>query len=229
MLSYVYELPFGPGKALLRSGRPALGKIFGGWQINGNTTFQSGFPAADKRRQRKRHFCRYAAAQLERKNATLSGPVIRTPSVAIFRHSAFSFNAPFTFGNAPRMMPILRCPGVNNFDISAFQEYANRLKRFACNSAPRPSTLSIACSSAFPTRHQFDRIRCGQQPTELAQEPAVGTQAPVLILAVLALTSTAVQIETSVVQNKLHERLLVKHEARWVEIASSNGLTQGPL
>ncbi len=50
-----------------------------------------------------------------------------------------------------------------------------------------------------------------------------------MILAVLALTSTAVQIETSVVQNKLHERLLVKHEARWVEIASSNGLTQGPL
>lgn len=50
-----------------------------------------------------------------------------------------------------------------------------------------------------------------------------------MILAVLALTSAAVQIETSVVQKKLHERLLVKHEARWVEIASSNGLTQGPL
>lgn len=42
VLSYVYELPFGQGKALLSSG--ALGKILGGWQVNGIVTLQSGPP-----------------------------------------------------------------------------------------------------------------------------------------------------------------------------------------
>ena len=51
VLSYVYELPIGPGKPFLSNGG-ALGKIVGGWQINGNTTFQSGFPLASQRWKR---------------------------------------------------------------------------------------------------------------------------------------------------------------------------------
>ena len=38
-----------------------------------------------------------------------------------FDTSAFSFNAPFTFGNAPRIMPNLRSPGILNFDLSVFK------------------------------------------------------------------------------------------------------------
>ena len=34
VLSYVYELPFGPGKPLLNLGG-AVGRFVGGWQING--------------------------------------------------------------------------------------------------------------------------------------------------------------------------------------------------
>jgi len=37
-----------------------------------------------------------------------------------FDTSVFSFNAPFTFGNTPRLMPNLRSPGVANFDMSLF-------------------------------------------------------------------------------------------------------------
>ena len=41
MISYVYELPFGPGKALLNQ-PGVLGKIVGGWEVNGITVFMSG-------------------------------------------------------------------------------------------------------------------------------------------------------------------------------------------
>ena len=43
VLSYNWELPFGPGKRLLSAGG-APGRILGGWQLNGITTFQSGPP-----------------------------------------------------------------------------------------------------------------------------------------------------------------------------------------
>jgi hypothetical protein len=38
-----------------------------------------------------------------------------------FNTSVFSINAPFTFGSAPRLMPVLRAPGTSNFDISVFK------------------------------------------------------------------------------------------------------------
>ncbi|MBI1789097.1 MAG: TonB-dependent receptor [Acidobacteria bacterium] len=44
VMSYVYELPFGRGRALLRDLHPALDKILGGWELSGITQFQGGFP-----------------------------------------------------------------------------------------------------------------------------------------------------------------------------------------
>jgi hypothetical protein len=42
-LSYVFELPFGPGKPLLNSGGP-VGQVVRGWQVSGVSTFMSGVP-----------------------------------------------------------------------------------------------------------------------------------------------------------------------------------------
>ena len=42
VLSYVYELPFGPGKRFLTGTSGALGRLVGGWQINGISTFTTG-------------------------------------------------------------------------------------------------------------------------------------------------------------------------------------------
>jgi hypothetical protein len=41
-ITYVYELPFGPGKRFLRGAHGALGQVVGGWQVNGITQFRSG-------------------------------------------------------------------------------------------------------------------------------------------------------------------------------------------
>lgn len=44
VLSYGYELPWGPGKAWLNQAG-IVGKFLGGWQINGITTLRGGFPS----------------------------------------------------------------------------------------------------------------------------------------------------------------------------------------
>jgi hypothetical protein len=54
------------------------------------------------------------------KDPTLSGAVTDR-LLKFFDTSVFSFNAPFTFGNAPRIMSTLRSPGVDNFDVSLFK------------------------------------------------------------------------------------------------------------
>jgi hypothetical protein len=40
--SYIYELPFGPGKRFLAGSGAVLGRVVGGWQVNGITTFHRG-------------------------------------------------------------------------------------------------------------------------------------------------------------------------------------------
>jgi hypothetical protein len=119
VLSYVYELPLGPGKPLLNQGG-VLGKIVGGWQINGNTTFQSGFPLQVNGGNGNGSFAGTGRPNWNGTNPTLSGSVTDR-LLKYFDTSVFSFNAPFAYGNAPRMMPDLRSPGVNNFDMSLFK------------------------------------------------------------------------------------------------------------
>jgi hypothetical protein len=119
VISYVYELPFGSGKAFLnRSG--LLNKFIGGWQVNGNTTFQSGSPLQITGGNGSGSFAGTQRPNWDGRNPTLSGSVTDR-LLKYFNTADFSFNAPFTFGNTPRIMPNLRGPGTDNFDISLFK------------------------------------------------------------------------------------------------------------
>ena len=119
VLSYVYEFPIGPGKPLFNQGG-LVGKIIGGWQINGNTTFQSGFPLQVTGGNNNGTNAGTGRPNWDGTKPTLSGAV-QDRLLKYFNTAAFSFNAPFAFGNTPRMMPDLRSPGVNNFDVSLFK------------------------------------------------------------------------------------------------------------
>ena len=119
VLSYVYELPFGPGKPFA-SGGGLTGLLVGGWQINGNTTFQSGYPLQVNGGNGSGTFAGTQRPNWNGVNPTLEGPVTDR-LLRYFDTSAFSFNAPFTFGNTPRIMPNLRSPGILNFDLSVFK------------------------------------------------------------------------------------------------------------
>jgi hypothetical protein len=119
VISYVYELPVGAGKPFLSHGR-VLDKFVGGWQVNGNTTFQSGPPLQITGGNSSGSLAGTQRPNWNGQNPSLSGPVT-SRLLQYFNTSDFSFNAPFTFGNAPRLMPNLRGPGTDNFDISLFK------------------------------------------------------------------------------------------------------------
>ena len=118
-ISSVYELPFGPGKAFLKT-QGIAGKIAGGWQINGIALFQSGPALQVNGGNGNGAFAGTQRPNWSGVNATKDGR-IQDRLGAYFDTSVFSFNAPFTFGNAPRIMPNLRGPGAANFDLSLFK------------------------------------------------------------------------------------------------------------
>lgn len=127
-LGYVYELPFGPDKALLNRGG-TLGRIVGGWQINGITHLMSGPPLQITGGNSSGSQAGTQRPDWTGRNPSLSGEFAGRLG-AFFDTSAFTRNAPFTFGDAPRVMPNLRSPSIVNFDASLFKniEIAERVR-----------------------------------------------------------------------------------------------------
>ena len=120
VISFVYELPVGPGKRFL-SGGGVAGKIIGGWQINGIADFQSGEPLQISGGNASALNIGLQRPNWNGQNPTLSGG-IQSRLLRYFNTSDFSLNAPFTLGNAPRIMPNLYGPGTDNFDLSLFKD-----------------------------------------------------------------------------------------------------------
>jgi Carboxypeptidase regulatory-like domain/TonB dependent receptor len=130
VISYVLDLPFGMGKKYLSNAGGLLGKIVGGWGVDGVTTFQRGFPLV------------FTNGQVN--GTTLFGGGSR-PSVipgcdpwvsggrtsrldGWFDAACFTAPADFKFGNEARVDPRLRAEGIDNFDFAVFKS-----TRFASN------------------------------------------------------------------------------------------------
>jgi hypothetical protein len=130
VISYVLDLPFGMGKKYLSNAGGLLGKIVGGWGVDGVTTFQRGFPLV------------FTNGQVN--GTTLFGggsrPSVipgcdpwvsggRTSRLDRWFHAAcFTAPADFKFGNEARVDPRLRAEGIDNFDFAVFKS-----TRFASN------------------------------------------------------------------------------------------------
>ena len=121
VISYIYELPVGRGKRLAPANKFAKA-VIGGWQIAGISTFKSGFPLSIVALSNNTN----SLGGSQRPNI-VGDPALASPAVARwFNTAAFAQPAPFTFGNAPRTMPNLRSPGVNNFDFSLQKQWRLR-------------------------------------------------------------------------------------------------------
>lgn len=121
VFSYNWELPFGPGRALLGSSHGVVGKVIGGWQVNGITTFQKGLPLGLTTSANNTNS--NGGGSRPNNNGTsaaLSGPV-ESRLNGYFNTSVFSQPPPFTFGNTGRELPDVRAPSSVNFDFSAFK------------------------------------------------------------------------------------------------------------
>jgi hypothetical protein len=118
VISYIYELPFGPGRRFASGATGAAKQIIAGWQLNGITTFASGEPLTaympgDWANVGGSDFPDLIA------NPNLSGSQ-RTPTHA-FNTAAFSAPTPGTFGTAGRN--IIIPPGINNFDFALMKGF----------------------------------------------------------------------------------------------------------
>ncbi len=115
----VYEIPVGRGRRWL-NGKGVVESILGGWQVNAIAAIQSGPPLQITGGNASGAFAGTQRPNWSGVDATKQGPISNRLE-QYFDTSAFIINAPFTFGNAPRLMPNLRAPGMANLDLSLFK------------------------------------------------------------------------------------------------------------
>jgi hypothetical protein len=124
VLSSVYELPFGKGRAWLHQGG-MTGLFLGGWQINGIVAAQTGSPftvtqsfngANTDSGQRRPDV-------IGNPNISGGGSVTRWFDTSAFRENrpADLVNGPFRFGNVGRHIVV--GPGLANLDFAAYKEF----------------------------------------------------------------------------------------------------------
>jgi hypothetical protein len=126
VLSSVYELPFGRGKAYLNSGWGS--RIIGGWLLGGFTQVQSGAPINFSTSTNTCN-CNTAGTQ----GINVNGPVSLTSnfnpgSTPWFNTSVFSNAAPYTFGTAGP--GLVRAPGLFTINLNLTKKF-NITERFA--------------------------------------------------------------------------------------------------
>ncbi|MBM3812764.1 MAG: TonB-dependent receptor [Acidimicrobiia bacterium] len=122
VMSYLYELPFGRGRAWGSSVSSFVNGLIGGWQINGITIYQSGLPLSITASNTAGIFNPRTTANNNGQSGKLSGRA-QDRLTKWFNTSVFSQPAPFTFGTASARTHDLRAHGTRNFDLSLFKEF----------------------------------------------------------------------------------------------------------
>jgi hypothetical protein len=126
VISYEYQLPFGPGKKFANVGGP-VGKVIGGWSIAGIQQYQSGRPNSVFTGANP--YAPYVGPNsfltrpnvvpgVPKKTAAASSGKFDPNRDAWLNWSAWADPAPFTLGNAPRTDGGVRMPKYLNEDIS---------------------------------------------------------------------------------------------------------------
>jgi hypothetical protein len=116
-IAYTYALPFGRGRQWLTSG--PLTTVLGGWELNGITTLQSGFPLTPST---SLNYCQCGA--INRPNVS-SDPRLSGDQQSLdrwFDTSVFSAPAQYTIGNSGR--GLFLGPGLINFDLNIGKRFA---------------------------------------------------------------------------------------------------------
>jgi len=121
VISYIYELPFGRNRALLRNLPGWLDGIVKGWQVSGITTLQRGLPLIIGGVTNNTNiFTSSQRANNNGRSARIdhSGRNKDQRMARWFDHTVFSQPPAFTFGNVSRTLPDVRSPGTNMTDLA---------------------------------------------------------------------------------------------------------------
>ncbi len=119
VLSYLWELPFGRGRAIGGDVGPGWNRLVGGWQINGITSYQSGRPFTINSPFDQSN----TGSSNIRPDATGISPDLPSDQRSVQRWlNAAAFRIPdgFAFGNTGRNVGT--GPSLTNFDVSIFKD-----------------------------------------------------------------------------------------------------------
>jgi len=124
VISYVLDLPFGHGRAFASNLTGIANGVVSGWGVDGITTFQRGFPLKIS----------WAGANTALEGSNLGVANVRPDVIPgcdlkaggghitnWFNTSCFAPPPQWGFGTEPRVDPVLRGPGINNFDFAIFK------------------------------------------------------------------------------------------------------------
>jgi hypothetical protein len=123
VMSAVYSLPFGRSQRFGSSWSRITDALLGGYQVNGIVTVHNGLPLAFSASNVANVLNPGERPNSNGQNASLGGRVEDRLN-KYFNTSDFSQPATFTFGNMSRTSGYLRTPGVRNFDLSIFKQFA---------------------------------------------------------------------------------------------------------
>ena len=117
VVSGVYELPFGRGKAI-KAGSGFVNGLIGGWQVNSILTLQTGVPLTIRGASNNR---------ADRPSSTGVSAAIDNPTATRWFDTTRFVNPPsYALGNVGRTLPDVRGPGLRNLDLSLIKDTAIR-------------------------------------------------------------------------------------------------------
>jgi hypothetical protein len=124
VISYVLDLPFGPGKRYLSDASGVKAKLVGGWGVDGITIFQKGFPLAfsDSVPNYINNYGGQTRPNVVPGCNKGARPAGTSQLAEWFNTACFAAPADFTYGSESRTDPTLRSSGVNNWDIAIFKK-----------------------------------------------------------------------------------------------------------
>ena len=124
VVHYVYELPFGEGKALL-AGKGLLSQLAGGWKISGVQRYQSGYPIEILAKNSTGIFNRVQRPNkvpgVDPSTHTSANAFTPLNGKRFLNPAAFTDPATYSFGNAAPTYGDARNPSVFNEDLSVLK------------------------------------------------------------------------------------------------------------
>jgi len=132
VVSYVYDIPIGTGRALFGNASGSVNRLVSGWGVNGVTTVQTGFPLSISYGGNNILSSTFGAGTI-RPNViagcqkSLPGSAVdRFNSGEWFNTACFTTPSAFGFGNEPGYDPELRGQGIVNFDLAVVRNFSFR-------------------------------------------------------------------------------------------------------
>ncbi len=122
VLGFLYELPFGRRRPFGSGASGLRQALFGGWQVNGIVTYQTGTPLRLTASNTAGIFGYMTNPNNNGRSGKKSGRV-QDRLDEYFDTSVFSQPPPFTLGNHSVYSPDIRSDGVRNWDLSLLKEF----------------------------------------------------------------------------------------------------------